>query len=70
MFIDGDKTYLDICKKNDYLLDKEIEFVYGNKPMIGMVIDINDSCELVVQTKNDIINLKTGEVLLKKSYFY
>jgi hypothetical protein len=38
--------------------------------MTGKVIDINESCELVVQIKNDIINLKTGEVLLKKSYFY
>ena len=70
MFLGGNKTYLYICRENNHLLDKEIEFVYENKPITGKVIDINESCELVVQIKNDIINLKTGEVLLKKSYFY
>ena len=70
LFIKGDKTYLNICKEHNYLMDREIEFMYENKPMSGKVIDINESCELVAQTKNGIINLKTGEVLLKKSYFY
>ena len=70
LFVAGDKKYLNICKGHNYLLNREIEFVYENKPMNGRVVDINEKCELVVETKESTINLKTGEVLLKKSYFY
>ena len=70
LFLKGDTKYLSICKENNYLLNKEIEFIYENKPMSGKVLDINDSCELVIQTKEELICLKTGEVLLKKAYFF
>ena len=38
--------------------------------MSGKVLDINNDCELVIRTKDELICLKTGEVLLKKAYFF
>lgn len=69
-FEKGNNKYLTICKENNYLLNKEIEFIYENKPLTGVVLDINDACELVIQSEDKIICLKTGEVLLKKAYFF
>ncbi len=69
-FLKGDNKYLSICRENNYLLDKEIEFEYQNKQLTGKVIGINDKCELLVKNENGVLELSTGEVLLKKSYFF
>jgi len=69
-FKKGNKAYLQICQNHNYLLEKEIEFIYQNKPMNGKVIGINDDCKLLIQTPEGIICLNTGEVLLKKAYFF
>lgn len=69
-FLKGDNKFLSICRENNYLLDKEIEFEYQNKLLTGKVIGINDKCELLVKNENGVLELSTGEVLLKKSYFF
>lgn len=69
-FLNGNNEYLLICKENNYLINKEIEFEYHNKLQNGVVIGINDNCELLVKKEKEVLELKTGEVLLKKSYFY
>jgi BirA family biotin operon repressor/biotin-[acetyl-CoA-carboxylase] ligase len=69
-FIKGGKEYLNICRKHNYLLNKEIEFVYQNNTLAGVVKGIDDECKLIVDTNSEILHLNTGEVLLKKSYFF
>jgi BirA family biotin operon repressor/biotin-[acetyl-CoA-carboxylase] ligase len=69
-FIKGGKEYLNICRKHNYLLNKEIEFVYQNNTLTGVVKGIDDECKLIVDANSEILHLNTGEVLLKKSYFF
>lgn len=69
-FLKGDNEYLAICRGNNYLLNKEIEFIYKQNELSGIVVGINYRCELLVRVDNEEISLNTGEVLLKNSYFF
>lgn len=55
-------------KKHSYLLNKEINFVYNNKNLNGIVKDIDIDGRLVVETKDGVLKLQSGEVTLQNTY--
>lgn len=64
-FLNGNKKYLDICIKNNYLKNKQ---VYANNELIE-VLDINFNGNLIIKDSyNNIKELYYGEVTLNKVY--
>ncbi len=67
-FRNGINTYYDIIINNNYLLNKEVIFIYQNKECVGKVIGIDKNCKLIISYDEKEIALNTGEVLLKNAY--
>lgn len=54
-----------ICKDNSVLLNEEVRIIKGKETRIGKALDINSSGELVVEFKEGIENIFSGEVSLR-----
>lgn len=67
-YCNNDNSYKEIIKNNFYLYNKEISFDYNNNKLTGLVIGINDNNELLVKTKEEVLNIKFGEVTLNNIY--
>lgn len=64
----SDKEYLEICRKNSYLTNKEIDFIYKNENRTGQVLEILENGDLYVKSNNEYLQLNSGEVTLSKNY--
>ena len=57
---------LDICRKNSYVIGKEINLIKNQETKVAKAIDINEAGELVVEYKNgDIDNIISGEISVR-----
>lgn len=63
-----DFTYLQICKENNALLNKEIVFQKNGVTQTGIVIDLLENGNLYVKANQDYIELHSGEVTLQQNY--
>ena len=63
-YINGNNTYIKICKEHNYLKDKVV--TYDNKEV--KVLDISDNGNLEVLENNQIKELFFGEVTLQNIY--
>lgn len=58
---------IDICKKNSYILGKEIYVINRNEMLEAKALDIDESGELLVEFSNGIIKpVISGEVSIRK----
>lgn len=64
----GKEDYKKIISENFYLKDKEINFNYSSKNYYGKVIGMNEKNELLVETNDSVLTLKSGEVTLTNNY--
>lgn len=59
--------FLTYYKNNFYLNNSDIEILLKNNKISGTVLDIDENCNLIVETKNGILKLNSGEISIKKS---
>ena len=64
--LNGNKTYLEIFRKNNYLLNKLVEANINNKKQIVLVKDILDDNRILVSYDNEEYALSTGELSFHK----
>ena len=66
-FVNGDfSKSLDICKKNSYILGKEINLMKNQETIEAKALDINENGELVVMYENgEIDNIISGEISVR-----
>lgn len=62
----GESNYLDYVREHNYLLNKEVSFIYDNKNMTGVVTGINDDNTLSVKIEGGELSLFSGEVTFHK----
>ena len=67
-YTNGKSDYLNQIRDHFYLANKEINFNYNKKDYQGIVKGMDDFGNLVVETKEGLINLNSGEVSLSKEY--
>lgn len=65
-FMSGDKEFIEICRKKNYLLNKKIAYFENGMIKDGVVIDIAENGNLIIISNNIIFQLNSGEVTLKK----
>ena len=54
--------YISYFNNHNYLLNKEISFIYENKNRVGKVIGVDNNFNLIVNSNNENIYLNSGEV--------
>ena len=64
--LNGNKTYLEIFRKNNYLLNKLVEANINNKKQIVLVKDILDDNRILVSYDDEEYALSTGELSFHK----
>lgn len=62
----NDYSYLDIARKNNYLLNKEVYAQINNKKELVKVLDINEDNSLKILVNGKIENLFSGEITFHK----
>ena len=67
-FANGDYSFIEILRSNNYLLNKMVVFIKDEKQLEGVVKDIDDECNLVVEVNGILTKIFIGEVLLKGGY--
>lgn len=67
-FANGDHSFIEILRSNNYLLNKMVVFIKDEKQLEGVVKDIDDECNLVVEVNGVLTKIFIGEVLLKGGY--
>lgn len=67
-YINHDKSYKENIMSHFYLMNKEVSFVYDNENYKGIAKGMNENNELIVQTSDEVFNLKSGEVTLTNFY--
>lgn len=58
----NDHSYLDIARKNNYLLNKEVYAQINNKKELVKVLDINEDNSLKILVNGKIENIFSGEI--------
>jgi len=67
-FINGNNGYLEICRDNSFLLNKEVKVNIDNTEITVKVIDIAENGQLLVEYEGEIISLNISEVTLESNY--
>ncbi len=67
-FINGNNSYLNICRENSYLLGREVTVNIDNSNLIVTVVDISENGQLLVDYNGEIIPLNISEITLENSY--
>ena len=62
----NDKKLMDAYRSRSLLIGKTITYTWQNETRTGIAIDINEDGQLVVQTKDQIQILHSGEVSIQK----
>lgn len=62
----NDHSYLDIARKNNYLLNKEVYAQINNKKELVKVLDINEDNSLKILVNGKIENIFSGEITFHK----
>lgn len=62
----GESKYMDYFRSHNYLLKKEVSFIYNNKSLKGVVIGVNDDNTLLVDVNGETLSLFSGEVTFHK----
>lgn len=62
----GDKSYLDRIRQANFLISKQIDFTHNGDSVTGFVRGIDDDNRLIVEVKNELLHLSTGEVTFHK----
>ena len=60
----NDQLDVDFIKKHLYGMNKEISYHQGQEIKKGRIIDLKTNGELVIETENDIKNIRTGEITI------
>ena len=66
LFEQNKSDFLNYCRDHAYLIGKHITYIFQDKEISGLVIDINQIGNLLVKTEKGIQELSSGEVKLKK----
>ena len=64
LFESKTSKFIEYCKTHSNLLNQMITYERDGKLSSGMVVDINDLGNLLVETNNKIIELNSGQVHL------
>lgn len=60
------EMFLKCYKKHDYLLNKDVKFVYNNNIVSGIVKGVDKDFNIIIQTKEDELHISSGEIELIK----
>lgn len=58
-------SFIAYFDNHNYLKNKAINFVYGDKEMTGSVIGTSNDFSLLVDTKNEVVKVTSGEIHIK-----
>ncbi len=58
----GDNSYLDVIRENNYLLNKETYAEINGEKKLVKVLGINDNNSLLIQVSGEEISIKSGEI--------
>lgn len=64
--LDDESDYLDVVKRNNYLLNKSCYATIDNKEELITVLDINEDNSLLIKKEDKLLNLSSGEITFHK----
>jgi len=67
-FINDNHSYLEICRKESFLIGKKVLVDFNGREQSVEVKEISDNGQLIVELDNEMISLSISEVTLEKNY--